>query len=156
MKHLALILFICIGALSASAQSLDELIPQLGILDRLEKLSQEKKYAEILDSLAADYRNGVSREYWLRKSEEIGWVITKARIGTVAQNGDFADAPVQSETIIGKKVLRIHAVAYFVRENGVWKLWNFPFVDPHLPNRLQWPPPYEKKPNQSSQPTPGS
>lgn len=149
MKHL--LLFLCITTLSASAQSLDALLPQMAIMEQLEKLSREKKYAEILDSLAADYRNDVSREYWLKKSEELGWVITKARIGTFSQNGDFADAPVRSETIVGKKVLRVDAVAYFVRENGVWRLWNFPFVDPHLPNRLRWPPPYEKKPIQQPQ-----
>lgn len=133
--------------LSAEAQGLDGLPPHFEILDRLEKLSREKKYAEIFDSLASDYRNDVSREFWVKTSEELGWVITKARVGTFYQNEDFADAPVRSDTIIGRKILGIDAVAYFVREDGKWKLWNFPFVNPHLPNRLRWPPPFEKKSN---------
>ena len=157
MKAFILALISGVAVMLAYSQTLDELLPQLTLMERLEQLSQEKKYGEIFDSMASDYRNDVSRESWIRKSEELGWTVTKARIGTFSEYGGFADAPVRSDTIVGRKVHHIDAVAYFVREDGVWKLWSFPFVDPELPNRVRWPPPFGKGPNPPRQtPTSGT
>ena len=146
------IFVLMVSVAGASDSVLDELLPQLGAVERLEKLSQEKRYAEIFDGMSSEYRRGIDRDSWVRRSTELGWVISKIQVGTVAENGDFADAPVKAETLVDRKKLHIHSVIYLVREGGVWRLWNFPFAPAYLVDRPYWPPPYET-PNQALQPT---
>ncbi|MBI5426603.1 MAG: hypothetical protein HZA32_21205 [Opitutae bacterium] len=142
--RIALLALICAGIVSLSAQpeKADPLPDHLFILQNLQKLSQQKRYGDILDCMSADYRNAVSREHWIKQSESLGWVMTKARLGTFTVNGNFADASVRCDTVIGTRVIHIEAVAYFVREGGAWKFWNFPFVPMEIPDRLSWPPPF--------------
>jgi hypothetical protein len=130
-------------------------LPQLGVVDRLEQLSKERRYAEIFDSLSIEYRRGVDRESWVKRSTELGWIIAKTQVGTVAENGEFADAPVKAETLVDRKKLHIHAVVYLMREDGVWRLWNFPFAPAYLMDRPYWPPPFQR-PNQAPQRNAGS
>jgi len=144
---------VCLCTSIFAAESvLDELLPQLGAIERLEQLSKERRYGEIFDTLSSEYRRGVDRESWVKRSTELGWIIEKIQVGTLAENGDFADAPVKAETLIDRKKLHIHAVVYLVREDGVWRLWNFPFAPAYLMDRPYWPPPFQR-PNQALQPT---
>lgn len=144
MKVALAAIFLFIVPTIHGSDLLKDVFHGLDLIERIERLSREKRYGDIYDGLSRDYRESVPRHLFVKKSEELGWTLVDAQIGTLAINGELADAPVRGTTKIGRNILRIDVVAYLVKEDGEWRFWNFPFVPSHLLDRPYWPPPWNK------------
>lgn len=138
MKTLIAMLFLIpVSVFGEKSSWADLLPPHIEILSGLEELSKEGKYGEIYDLLGSDYRSLTTRSTFIRISEEVEWVLVDSAFGTFSErkNSRIADAPVRGTTKVGKIRHHVDAVAFFIKEEGVWRMWNFPFAKNHLLDR---------------------
>jgi hypothetical protein len=131
---LGIALLLCCGSRAADRGLGSLLGEQVGLVEKLEALSQKGEYAEIHTLLAAGYRSVVGRDQFVSISKASSWKITQLRFGTISTHARVAYMPVRATVTADSKTLEIDSVVFFVKQESVWKLQNFPFLPARLPD----------------------
>ncbi|OIQ89999.1 hypothetical protein GALL_280890 [mine drainage metagenome] len=107
---------------------------QYGMLEDVQQYANAGNYAAIYASLADDYTGVVDRDRFLRVCERLKWTVRAIEIGKVTIHMSIAYAPVRAVSIAGSREIKIDTVVFWIKSKDGWKMLNFPFLDPNLPD----------------------
>lgn len=135
IKHFALVFGMFALVNQGIAQDLGDLLgDQYALIESVKDLSSNRDYEEVYDVLSRDYRSVVGELVFVDTLSEKSWFIESFSLGRISEYGNFAFAPVRAVSRVGRREIRIDTVAFFIKEENQWKLYNFPFMAPHLPD----------------------
>lgn len=104
------------------------------MLEDVKQFANAGDYSAIYSALADDYTAVVDRGTFLRVCRGLDWKVRTIEIGKVTVHKGIAYAPVRALSIAGRQEIRVYTVVFWKRYEGGWKMLNFPFLNPHLPD----------------------
>jgi hypothetical protein len=140
MRMLVPMLLVCLASFAVSMFGRDDtpswVDEEVVLVYNIKRLAADGKYDDVYNLLSSEYKQGIQRDKFVDILRRNCWEVSSVEVGKCYRYKCRSYAPVRSVSTFGKIELRADAVIFFVNENGVWRVDNFPFVDPYIPDHV--------------------